>query len=186
MLRPGRILPHDLRTGRTGAGFTKSGRARGIRGTALTHENMTKERAGSFFFLLIGVYVLVQSARLPMGSWTQPGPGVFPFILSLLLSFVGIALLVSSGAGRKLEWRDVASGQVTAWTIIVLTGLFIVGFDRLGFVPASALYLFVLLYAVSRLPVAGAAGLSVGITAAGWVLFVKILNLQLPIGLWRF
>lgn len=147
---------------------------------------MTKGRAGSILFLLVGVWALAQSARLPMGSWTQPGPAVFPFILSLLLTFVAIALLVSSGAGKKMAWRDVASGQVTTWTIIALTGLFIVGFDRLGFVPASALYLFVLLYAVSRFRMGTAAGLSAGITAAGWVLFVKILNLQLPMGLWRF
>ncbi len=147
---------------------------------------MTLERVGSLFFLAIGLYVLVQSIRLPMGSWTQPGPGVFPFILSFLLSVIGIALLVSSGTGKKVNWRDALSGQVTPWSIIALTALFILGFDRLGFVVASGIYLFVLLYVVSRLPFARAAGLSAGITAAGWYLFVKMLDLQLPMGLWRF
>jgi putative tricarboxylic transport membrane protein len=147
---------------------------------------MTVERGGSLFFLAIGIYVLVQSFRLPMGSWTQPGPGVFPFILSLLLTLVGIALLVSSSAGKRVNWGDILAGQVTPWSIIALTAFFILGFERVGFVPASGIYIFVLLYAVSRLPFARAAGLSAAITAAGWVLFVKILNLQLPAGLWRF
>ena len=151
-----------------------------------TIKGMTLERGGSLFFLAIGIYILVQSVRLPMGSWNQPGPGVFPLILSLLLSIVGAALLVSSGAGKKMNWRDGLAGQVIPWSIIALTALFILGFEKLGFVAASGLYLFVLLYAVSRVPLAKAAGLSAGITAAGWYLFVKMLNLQLPIGLWKF
>ncbi len=147
---------------------------------------MTKERAGSLLFLLIGIFVLVLSIRLPMGSWTQPGPGVFPFILSLLLSLIGIALLLSSRPGAGLNWREVSSGQLTPWAIIGLTALFILAFDRLGFVSASGLYLFVLLFLVSRFSAARSAALAVGITAAGWFLFVKILALQLPTGFWKF
>ncbi len=146
---------------------------------------MNTERGGSLLFLGIGIGALALSVRLPMGSWTQPGPGVFPFILSLLLTIVGIALLAGSGAGPRMNWRDALSGQATPWSIIALTAFFILGFERLGFVPASALYLFVILYAVSRLPLARAAALSAGITAGGWYLFVKMLNLQLPAGLWR-
>ena len=146
---------------------------------------MTKERFGSLFLLLVGVYALIHSARLPLGNWEQPGAGVFPFVLSLLLSVIGIALLVSSTEGAKFNWKDSLSRQTKTWTIIGFTAGFILGFDRLGFVPTSGLYLFILFSRVCRFPPASAAALAAGITGAGWYFFVKILNLQLPPGLWR-
>lgn len=145
---------------------------------------MTKERFGSLFLLLIGIYALIHAARLPMGDWNQPGPGVFPFALSLLLSVIGIALLVSSAQGAKLNWKDTLSRQTKTWTIIGLTAVFILGFERLGFVPTSGLYLFFLFSRICRFSLAGAAALAAGITGAGWYLFVKTLNLQLPPGFW--
>ena len=39
---------------------------------------MTKEHFGSVFLLPVAGYALIQSSRLPMGEWNQPGPGVFP------------------------------------------------------------------------------------------------------------
>jgi putative tricarboxylic transport membrane protein len=145
---------------------------------------MTKERFGSLFLLLIGVYALIHAVWLPMGDWNQPGPGVFPFVLSLLLSAIGVSLLVSSTEGAKFNWKDSFSRQAKTWTIIGLTAGFILAFERLGFVPSSALYLFFLFSRICRFSLASAAALAVGITGAGWYLFVKILSLQLPPGLW--
>ena len=146
---------------------------------------MTKERFGSLFLLLVGGYALIHSLRLPLGNWNQPGPGVFPLILSLLLSAIGVALLVSSKGGNPFNWKDSLSRQNKTWAIMGLTAGFIVGFNRLGFVFTSGLYLLVLLYWVCRFRLPMAVGLAAGITGAGWYLFVKILNLQLPPGLWR-
>jgi putative tricarboxylic transport membrane protein len=146
---------------------------------------MTKERFGSLFLLLVGGYALIHSVRLPLGNWSQPGPGVFPLLLSLLLSAIGVALLVSSTGGEKFNWKDSLSRQKKTWVIMGLTAGFILGFDRLGFVLISGLYLFLLFFWICRFRMRIAAVLAVGITGAGWYLFVKILNLQLPLGLWR-
>ena len=146
---------------------------------------MTKERLGSLFLILVGGYALFRSARLPLGNWNQPGPGVFPLLLSLLLSGMGVALLVSSAGGTKFNWKSFFSGQAQTWAIIGLTAGFILGFHRLGFMLTSGLYLLFLFYWVCRYRLPVAAGLAAGITAAGWFLFVRILNLQLPPGLWR-
>jgi putative tricarboxylic transport membrane protein len=146
---------------------------------------MTKERFGSLFLLLVGGYALIHSLRLPLGNWNQPGPGVFPLILSLLLSAIGVALLVSSKGGNPFNWKDSLSRQNKTWAIMGLTAGFIVGFNRLGFVFTSGLYLFLLFFWICRFRVQIAAVLAAGITGAGWYLFVKILNLQLPPGLWR-
>jgi putative tricarboxylic transport membrane protein len=146
---------------------------------------MTKERFGSLFLLLLGAYALIHSLRLPLGNWNQPGPGVFPLILSLLLSAIGVALLVSSKGGNTFNWKDSLSRQKSTWAIMGLTAGFILGFGRLGFVLTSGLYLFLLFYWICRFRLRIAAPLAAGITAAGWYLFVKILNLQFPPALWR-
>jgi putative tricarboxylic transport membrane protein len=146
---------------------------------------MTKERFGSLFLLLVGAYALIYSVRLPLGNWNQPGPGVFPLILSLLLSAIGVALLVSSREGKKFNWKDSLARQKNTWAILGLTVGFILGFDRLGFVLTSGLYLFLLFFWICRFRPGMAVGLAAGITAAGWYLFVRILNLQFPPGLWR-
>jgi len=146
---------------------------------------MTKERFGSLFLLLVGGYALIHSARLPLGNWNQPGPGVFPLLLSLLLSAIGVALLVSSKGGNKFNWKDSLSRQKNTWAIMGLTVGFILGFGRLGFVLTSGLYLFLLFAWICRFRMIIAAPLAAGITAAGWYLFVRILNLQFPPGPWR-
>ena len=146
---------------------------------------MTKERFGSLFLLLVGGYALIHSARLPLGNWNQPGPGVFPLLLSLLLSAIGVALLVSSKGGNPFNWKDSLSRQNKTWAIMGLTAGFILGFNRLGFVFTSGLYLFLLFFWICRFRVQIAAVLAAGITGAGWYLFVKILNLQFPPGPWR-
>ena len=66
--------------------------------------------------------------------------------LSILLSAIGVALFVFSKGGAKLNWKDSLSRQKSAWAIMGLTVGFILCFDRLGFVPTSGLYLFLLFY----------------------------------------
>ena len=51
---------------------------------------MTKERGGSLIFLAAGIYGLVFSTGLPFGRWNEPGPGVFPLALSILLCISGL------------------------------------------------------------------------------------------------
>ena len=63
---------------------------------------MTKERGGSLIFLAAGIYGLVFSIGLPFGRWNEPGPGVFPLALSILLCISGIAVVHP----RKDKRRD--------------------------------------------------------------------------------
>ena len=64
---------------------------------------MAWREAGSSAALgLLALFALIASARLDIGSVTQPGPGFFPLVLSAALVLVALALLVTawrSGAG---------------------------------------------------------------------------------------
>ncbi|HTU02580.1 MAG TPA: hypothetical protein VMG58_12220, partial [Candidatus Sulfotelmatobacter sp.] len=65
---------------------------------------MSKESGGGLIFLAAGIYGLIFSVPLPLGQWNQPGPGVFPLALSILLCVFGVFWLVlgrSRGPSRN-------------------------------------------------------------------------------------
>ena len=146
---------------------------------------MNKDQAGGLFFLFVGVCFFFLSIKLPVGKFTQPGPAIFPLVLSLLLSIIGI-LVFSSGKGNPEIDRAKDSGNLAKpLAIILLTLAFIFFMGRLGYLLTSFLYLFSLFFLVSRFKWFFSAGLS-GILAAGsWYFFGKILGIFLPLGPWN-
>jgi putative tricarboxylic transport membrane protein len=150
---------------------------------------MTKDRAASLLFLLTGIYGLFFSIQLPMGRWNEPGPGVFPITLSILLLISGVSwfILGKRGAGaksqeEKADWRSIASTLPTPLKIVGITALFILAFNRAGYLAASSLYLFALLFVVSRYRVIVSILLAVSISIGSWYFFEKLLAVQLPKG----
>jgi hypothetical protein len=122
---------------------------------------MTKDRAASLLFLLTGIYGFFFSIQLPMGKWNEPGPGVFPIALSILLLVSGVSWL----------------------KIIGITALLILVFNQGGYLVASSLYLFVLLFWVSRYRIIVSIPLALSIAIGSWYFFQKVLSVQLPKGL---
>lgn len=151
---------------------------------------MTKDRATSVLFLLTGVYGFFFSIQLPMGRWNEPGPGVFPIALSILLLISGIAWFIvgKGGAGEKnqaekTDRRDIIKSLSTPLKIVGITALLILLFNRLGYLVAASLYLFILLFWVSRYRFIVSVLLALSIGIGSWYFFEKILAVQLPKGL---
>jgi len=154
---------------------------------------MTRDRATSVLFLLIGIYGLYFSIQLPMGRWNEPGPGVFPIALSILLLISGVSWFIVGKGGAEEKSRPQKTGLsdtiktlATPLKIVVITALLILVFNRVGYLVASSVYIFILLFWVSRyrLTVSLLLGLSIGI--GSWYFFEKILAVQLPKGLLFF
>jgi putative tricarboxylic transport membrane protein len=152
--------------------------------------DMTKDRAASLLFLLTGVYGLYFSIQLPMGRWNEPGPGVFPIALSILLLISGVSWFIvgkrkaeEQSQPQKTGPGDIIRALSTPLKIVVITALLILVFNRVGYLVASSVYIFVLLFWVSRyrLTLSLLLGLSIGI--GSWYFFEKILAVQLPKGL---
>ncbi len=146
---------------------------------------MTKDSLASLFFLGTGLFAFSQSIRLPLGTLEKPGPGVFPILLSILLSVIGVVLLVVERGETKVNWSTLLRRKATAWQIVVLTAGYILIFEWLGYVASSGIYLFLLFFQVCKFRAGVAAGWTVGITLVSWVFFGRILGLQLPPGPWR-
>jgi putative tricarboxylic transport membrane protein len=147
---------------------------------------MTKEQGGSLIFLAAGLYGIVFSIGLPLGRWNEPGPGVFPLGLSALLCVSGI-LWFARGKGNGGEKKSAGLGEfvrkfVTPLRIIGLTAALILSLERLGYLLASTLYLFILFTWVSRYRLWTAFALAIAFGAASWLFFGRLLGTPLPRG----
>src|SRR5688500_3183693 len=106
---------------------------------------MAWREAGSSAALgTLALFALIASARLEIGSVTQPGPGFFPLVLSATLVVVALALLVgafrSAAAARNAVPEATTPPERTdPWKLLASVGTFavyIAVFERLGFVLA--------------------------------------------------
>lgn len=147
---------------------------------------MTKERVGSLIFLLFGIYGLVLSLQLPMGSWGEPGAGPFPLMVSILLCLSGIKMFFSGEGKVEGDWKTIFKEQRTPCQIVILTVAFIAALDRLGYLLTSTLYLFALLSWVSRYRVWISMAIAVSIGIGSWYIFAKLLETPLPGGWLKF
>ena len=146
---------------------------------------MNKDHAGGLFFLFVGICFFSLAIKLPIGKFTQPGPAIFPLVLSLLLSIMGLLIFFSSKGKPKIGWAKDLENLAKPLAIILLTLAFIIFMGQLGYLVTSFLYLFSLFFLVSRFKLFFSASLS-GILAAGsWYFFGKILGIFLPLGPWN-
>jgi putative tricarboxylic transport membrane protein len=156
------------------------------RGGSARESDVSKERGGSYIFLIAGIYGLIYSLKLPFGRWNEPGAGVFPLALSILLLASGLFWFFQ---GKKREGKK-ETGVYKAFSrkysvplqIIVLTAGFILALAPLGYLLTSTVYIFILFLWVSRYRVWTAAGLAIVIGAGSWLFFEKLLATSLPTG----
>jgi putative tricarboxylic transport membrane protein len=151
---------------------------------------MTKERGGGLIFLAAGIYGLIFSSPLPLGRWNEPGPGVFPLVLSVLLCLSGMAWFIQGrekGKGREaVRWGEVLRKFTTPLKIVGLTAAFILTLEQIGYLLTSTLYLLVLFLWVSRYRVGPALFLAAAFGVGSWFFFGRLLATPLPAGLLPF
>ncbi len=137
----------------------------------------------------LGVFILINSYRLELGNFKTLGPGFMPFCVGVLLIICAIPILVGSYASPRLDLsqngeellRDFQKPGSVLATLLFYTLLL----NKLGFILTA----FITLLLLNKI-----AGLgkwttvllfSVVTVLATYVLFVVILNVQLPSGWWR-
>ena len=152
---------------------------------------MTKTRAGSLIFLLVGGYALVLSTKFPLGQWNEPGAGVLPLSLSILLCISGMLWFIAGkpkeGEKTGIDWRAIAKLVKVPFQIVVLTAALVLMLTRVGFLLGTMIYLFLIFAWVSRFKLRVAIGLAVVLGTGSWLFFVKLLLIQLPaMGVWIF
>jgi hypothetical protein len=157
-----------------------------------------RQRIGVLALVVVGLLFMWRSvADLPFGTIDNPGPGITPFMLAILL--IVFALWSTADSAPSLVDRaDDGNTDVSATddgthepgaarhAVFVILGIVAaaLGFGLLGYrLTVLALLLFYL-GAVERKPILPTLLVSFGIAFGSHALFVHVLKVSLPTGPW--
>jgi Tripartite tricarboxylate transporter TctB family len=137
--------------------------------------------------VLLGGGVTLNSLSYTTGTLMHMGPGMFPFILGIVLTFVGILIFSTALATplgedehilpRNKEWRG--WGCILAGPI-----LFIICGEFLGMVAGTFACVFVSALGDRTATLKGSFLLAAGVTFFGVLLFSYVLQIPFPMFRW--
>ena len=144
-----------------------------------------QQRNAGLVFMALGAYVIYYTlARLEIGSVRSPGSGFFTFICGMgifLLSSLLVGISFLKGTENRQLWEK---GQwIKPLLAFVLTVIYALLIPRLGFIPATALFLVLWLKVVEREGSLRTAIVAIAVTGLMWVVFEKLLRVPLPNGM---
>ena len=133
-------------------------------------------------FLVVGLAFAWGATDYSMGSGARPGPGYFPMMLSVLMAIIG-AIVIFTSLTIEVEGGDPV-GDI-AWrpllVVVAAIVLFAVALPRLGLVITTPLLIIVVSFASTEFKWPGVLVASVVLDVFSWLVFVKGLNLTIPL-----
>jgi putative tricarboxylic transport membrane protein len=133
-------------------------------------------RVAGLAALAVGIAAALGARDLGLGSLTDPGPGLWPLVVSGVLVIAGAAVAVRPGDDAEAIGRDAWTVVVACATLVAYTAVIgVVGFE-LPTVVLLAFWLRVFGAESWRMTFA----VSVGATAVVYAVFVLALGVALP------
>jgi hypothetical protein len=142
------------------------------------HAGPISQIAAALVALAVGVFGAVGSYALGLGRLTQPGPGLWPFAISVVIIVLS-AVLVVTGRGLQDTERFSRSSLLTAVSLVTLVGLAAL-LPVIGFEIPSLLLMFIWLRWLGKESWRSSIVISIGAVAVFYVLFVLLLQIPLP------
>lgn len=145
--------------------------------------NVSKINSGVMagaIILCLGIFSLILSFQYSYSGIVGPGPGFFPFWLSLILVILAPLYMYESFKEKNTsneEWPKGESMKRILFIIMTLI-LFLILFILFGYIVASVFFLALLFYKEYKWYTT--AMMSVGITAIMYFLFNTLLKVYLP------
>lgn len=149
------------------------------------------EQVLNLLWVLMGVGICLSSVGLKIWAASKPGSGLIPFLAGLIIGIVGLVRLVG-------EWRNPEGkkGITKFWEtptyrnriLFVLIGFFAMAFlmTELGFLLTSIVVTSFLLYVIEPHNIFKVVGIAVFSCLLIYLLFVILLQVNLPRGIWGF
>lgn len=149
---------------------------------------MEADRLSGFFWLIFGFLCMYASTQLDLGSFREPGPGLFPFLAGCFFSLMALLLVICSfipGRGEQNKVSSLWKGRswrrpLTAGLLILL---YILMLERIGFLLTSLITLCLMLRWVEKFSWWKAFLLSASASVCTYLLFHTLLKAPLPTGL---
>ena len=149
--------------------------------------------AGAVLLLISAIYFSGSFFKTSLIMKAKYGPGFMPKIYAVLLACLSIALIISgwktaktNTAKEETEEADVKSLIAVVLTIVFLA-VYLILIEIIGFLAASAVYLFAQAWLLAKKKNYLVLTLFSVITALLiYLLFVKVLGLTLPTGILKY
>lgn len=134
----------------------------------------------------LGLGVILQGSTYAMGTLSRMGPGFYPVALGVLLVFLGIVCLFSSGLSTDDEDTEhIGPPEWRGWLCIIGGVVSFIVLGRYGgLVPATFALVFISSLGDRTHTLVTALALSVFVTILGIVIFSWALELQFPMFRW--
>jgi putative tricarboxylic transport membrane protein len=149
---------------------------------------MKKIDKSTVFLMALGLFVIIQALRMGTGTFSEPGPGLFPILSgSVLLVFACILFIKSIAAGASGRVRE-TQGRHMGNVLFVLGSLlfFPLGLSFLGYMVTALITMFGLIKVVGGRRWLPSVAWSVLFTVVSYLLFAKWLIVQFPRGVFPF
>lgn len=154
--------------------------------TDVSKPKVPRNRFVGATMLLVGLVVIIQAVSLSVGSWKEPGPGMWPLVIGMLIVAVSMVAL-----GQRLEASE--DEEFTSKSLMVFPALlslfvFIWAFSVFGFILSGFTLAMFWLKLIGRGGWLTSMSISAVATAAFHYLFVSVLGVPFPddvIAFWR-
>ena len=147
------------------------------------------DRMSSLIWLFFSVYICVESLRLSLGSWRDPGPGFLPLGAGLCLGILSAVDYFQTGFRIREEtqgsWYSKERSKPILLILLTLGG-YSAFLDSLGYLVTTFLLLILLFRFVKPQPWTVVIGGSLLASVSSYVVFEIWLKIQLPRGFLGF
>ena len=149
---------------------------------------MIRVDKSAVFLILLGIFAVIQARGMEIGSFSQPGPGLFPFLSGIILSTLSlISLIISNVKGvRKPPERRQGTNIVKVLCVLGAVLLFRFLLPLLGYLFAAFILLVVLIKIVGDRKWPQTILWAAVFSGASYVLFSRWLMVQFPQGFFPF
>lgn len=137
-------------------------------------------------FLLVSVWICFEALQVPVGTFRMPGAGFFPLVLGLSLGLLSVMLLGTSLVSPTGGWAPLRPEQPSVVYLAGLTVAAVVLFERVGFLLTMALFLVVAMRMLGRMPWVTVFVVALVGSVTSYVVFVRVLLINLPSGILPF
>jgi hypothetical protein len=161
--------------------------APGQGGPSLENLLHKKDFYAGLAMILLGAGVTLNSMTYDLGSLMHMGPGMFPLILGILLTFVGVLIFGTGVATPLAEGERILpeSMEWRGWACILAGPLMFIIFGYwFGMVAATFMCVFVSAFGDRTATLKGSFLLAACITIAGSFLFSYVLKVPFPLFRW--
>jgi len=151
-----------------------------------------QDKVSGWVWLITGLLIVIGSiSLLDVGTFYNPGPGLFPLMTGALLGFLSFMILIRATLNKATEkgnLRELWAGLKWQKMLYTIGALFIYSLiiDRIGFLLTTFLLLIFLFRAIEPQRWRVVIGSSVLISIVFYLVFDRLLQVQLPRGFWGF